>query len=833
MLKAANYYTKQGLSVIPIGDNKRAILPWTEFQSRILEPNELTVQFNNPRCKNIAIIGGAVSGGLEIIDVDLKYDVSNTLWDRLQEGLKDLLPLLYTVRTKSGGYHLYYRCEVIEGNQKLAMRNATASELKETPHAKEIVLIETRGEGGYVLAPPSLGYTKESDFKINVITIEQRDSILSICRSFNEVVKEVRTQVTTDTESFATTPWDDYNSKCDVVALLESYGWTWIETKGERDFLKRPGKTDSHISADYHRGLVLFKVFSTSTEFETNKGYKPFAVYATLAYNGNFSEAAKQLIKDGYGEQRVKVSANIKRDYNSKRDEGVDNKNIAAFISQKHNLDINKAEKLVLDLEKNENVELLTFWSVKKELVSIDRYKLINLLSLEGGFYLYYYDNKLNYQLVRIVDNFVSETNIEQVKKYIVDYIQKIPFDNFDGINKTRLLEVIYKGADTYFNKGLFEFMPNIDLKLLKHTKESAYYPFLDGVVHVTKDKKEILKYGEINMHVWKDQVIPIEIGNLDKKTEYHLLKEDQKIYYLRFIEKICGDDLSRINYCISLIGYILHTYKDPTKSFAVILAEEGEDESEGGGTGKGIFFKAIGKLINLVSIDGKNFKLDKSFAFQRVELSTQLIVIEDCRKNVDFEGFYSKITEGVTVEKKNKDELYIGYDDAPKFGFTTNYTINYNGGHGKRRVKVLEFSNFFNHSNTPLDYFQGKAMFSTDWDRDEWNRFYNFMIDCVQIYLDNGIPVLDNSKTINRKNIKLNFGEDFLDYFDDLQKDTMLSFGTEYVSFLNTNDLDKKEYSQLRFKKGLKIASELFGMKLETTRNRQNNNRNEFKILS
>lgn len=79
MLKAANYYTKQGLSVIPIGDNKRAILPWTEFQSRILEPNELQVQFNNPRCKNIAIIGGAVSGGLEIIDVDLKYDVSNTL----------------------------------------------------------------------------------------------------------------------------------------------------------------------------------------------------------------------------------------------------------------------------------------------------------------------------------------------------------------------------------------------------------------------------------------------------------------------------------------------------------------------------------------------------------------------------------------------------------------------------------------------------------------------------------------------------------------------------------------------------------------------------------
>jgi hypothetical protein len=185
MIKAANYYTKQGFSVIPIGENKRAVFPWTEFQSKIMDDGTIKAQFNNERCKNIAIIGGGVSGGLEIIDVDLKYDVSGTLWERLKESLTDLMPLLYVVRTKSGGYHLYYRCEVVEGNQKLAMRHATKEELIDTPHAKEIVLIETRGEGGYVLAPPSEGYTKEKEFVINLITLEQRDSILSICRSFN------------------------------------------------------------------------------------------------------------------------------------------------------------------------------------------------------------------------------------------------------------------------------------------------------------------------------------------------------------------------------------------------------------------------------------------------------------------------------------------------------------------------------------------------------------------------------------------------------------------------------------------------------------------------
>ena len=825
MLKAAKFYTNNGFSVIPIGDNKRAIFPWTEYQSKIMDDQTLKYQFTNDRCKNIAIIGGPVSGGLEIIDVDLKYDVSGNLWARLQDALSDLLPLLYIVRTKSGGYHLYYRCEVVEGNQKLAMRHATKEELKETPHAKEIVLIETRGEGGYVLAPPSDGYTKEKDFEINVISVEQRESILSICRSFNEVIKEVRTtQIVTDSDTFNLTPWDDYNAKCDVVKLLENHGWTWIETRGERDFLKRPGKTDSHISADYHRGLGLFKVFSTSTEFETNKGYKPFAIYALLEHNNNFSEAAKQLIKDGYGEQKTRVSANIKRDYIKKKDEGLDARNISAYIASRHNMDIERAEELVNNLESDKSEKILTFWNVNdKGIVSIDRSRFISFLSDYGGFYIYYYDNKLNYKLIKIEDGFVSETNTEQIKKFINNYIDGLP-SQFDGTTPGKLREIIYKGADAYFNKSLFEFMPNIKLNLLKHTKQAAYYPFKNGVVKITKNKKELLKYGEIGAHVWLDQVIDFNI-DIEQDIDFNYVQ------YTKFIEKISNDDPERVAYCISLIGYLLHTYKDPTKSYAVILAEETENEAEGGGAGKGIFFKAIGKLINLVSIDGKNFNLNKSFAFQRVELSTQLIVIEDCRKNVDFEGFYSKITEGVTIEKKNKDEIYINYTDAPKFGFTTNYTINYSGGHGKRRVKIIEFSTFFNHKNTPIDFF-GNALFN-DWDRDEWNRFYNFMIECVQIYLENGIPVIENSDKINRKNIKINFGEDFLAYYDDLNRDQWREFGAEYTSFLNVNDMEKKDYSQMRFRKAMQTASELFGDIVETRRNRQNNNKHEFKILS
>ena len=85
----------------------------------------------------------------------------------------------------------------------------------------------------------------------------------------------------------------------------------------------------------------------------------------------------------------------------------------------------------------------------------------------------------------------------------------------------------------------------------------------------------------------------------------------------------------------------------------------------EGGGTGKGLFYKAIGHVIRTVTLDGKKFKMDKSFAMQRVELDTQMVLVEDCTKFMNFEGFYSMITEGVTIEKKNQPEVYLSYAKA------------------------------------------------------------------------------------------------------------------------------------------------------------------------
>jgi hypothetical protein len=819
------FHKYPNLCCIAVDSNKRAILPWKQYQTKRPTEDELNHQFANHKCKGIAIICGAISNNLEVIDIDAKYSLSENLFKDYCEMLPDsLLSKLYIVATKNKGYHIYYQCEVINGNAKLAQRLTTEAERKENPHEKVKVLIETRGEAGYVVAPPTEGYSIIQGEDIPIVSIDEREMMLDAARSFNEIIDEVKPQHVAS-KGFSISPFEDYNNRGDVVGLLESHGWKVVKQDAKKVTFLRPGVTDSKSSGDYNYSLNWFSVFTTSTEFEVNKAYKPSAVYCLLECDNNWKECARKLTEASYGEKVKQVPDVVKHQVFKMIEQGEQKDDIVFFVKNKTNTSIAESTSVVDNLITIKENQICTFWEVtEKGKFIIIRTKMLSFLRDNGGFFLYYYDKQSSiYKIIRIVDGLVEEATLEQMKKFIKDYINNLP-DSFDGIAsednpKEQLQEVVHKGHSTYFSISLIEFMDHAKLNLLKDTRDAAYFPFSNGIVKVTKGKKEIIKYGDF--HVWKSQVVDFKI-DIDEAIDY------ESVEFYKFIQCFCNNDSERMIYTIQILGYLLHGFKDSTRPYAIILAEETDNEKEGGGTGKGIFYKAVSKILNTVFIDGKNFKLDKTFAFQRVDLSTQLVIIEDCRKNIDFEGFYSNITEGVTVEKKNKDELYIPYVDAPKFGFTTNYSIALNGNHAKRRAKIVEFSNFFSPSRTPFDYF-GHSLFN-EWDKDEWNRFYNMLLESVQIYLQQGISESYQSETLKTKQIKINFGEDFLFHMQNMNKGQWVEFGLEYDNFLKVNDIEKRDYSKRKFKAGIVQFADIFNMKLEERRNRENMNKSEIK---
>lgn len=313
LFKTALEYSRRGLSVVATDALKQSLVKWKDFQNVIASPEQISRMFDHPAAHGLAIITGAISGNLEVIDIDSKYDLGTHLLGRLLFDIgrsnSELTKRLVIVQSRSGGHHLYYRCEEIEPNQPLARRPTTEEERVIHPKEKIKVLIETRGKGGYVLAPPSPGYKfLQHDFsKIPEISQAERNIILTSARSFNQYQeKRIERRPRKIYPSGKLSPFDDYNLRGDVIGLLQKHGWIVVHQTPKRTFFRRPGDTDKHSSGSFNHELNYFSVFSTSTEFIPREGYRPYAVFAMLECEGDYQEAVKQLSKAGYGQSSIR-----------------------------------------------------------------------------------------------------------------------------------------------------------------------------------------------------------------------------------------------------------------------------------------------------------------------------------------------------------------------------------------------------------------------------------------------------------------------------------------------------------------------------------------------
>jgi hypothetical protein len=300
-----NKFLEFGLSVVPV-DSKKVPTQgsWKKYQSVLIQDWELGC-FDNPNAVGIAIVAGRVSGGLECIDIDCKYDLHGDLYEKyIAEIPKELLDKLVIQKTASNGYHIIYRSDKIEGNKKLASRHTTPEEKEIKKNEKVKVLLETRGEGGYFLVDPSKGYKViQGKFSsIQKISDKERDFLIETAMTFNEYVSEqyVPKEVSQSKKYYQISPFEDFDNRCDVVSLLEQHGWSMARQFGNKYYMKREG-TENRWSAEYDRNKNWFTVFSTSTEFESLKAYRPYAIYAVLNNITDWSEVSKKLISEGYG----------------------------------------------------------------------------------------------------------------------------------------------------------------------------------------------------------------------------------------------------------------------------------------------------------------------------------------------------------------------------------------------------------------------------------------------------------------------------------------------------------------------------------------------------
>lgn len=321
LLQTALQYHAAGLRVVPIREDKRpAVNSWKQYQS-VQTEKDIREIFAADHY-GIAVLTGI--DGLECVDVDSKYDLAGTLiqdlqtandWINAKEGEFQRLTVQ---QTRSGGWHILYKCDNPEGNKKLAERPAAPGEEAGTTP----VLLETRGIGGYVVVHPTPGYSLHFGKLTDIPRIKQstRDTLISVCRSFNQLVKpdpqteyKQRPKETINTQRDGLTPWQDYNERHDPVDVLQSHGWTVVYEDGERIYMKRPGNTDAKTSGNYHKSKGVFVSHTTSTPLPTEVGLNAFSIYTHLHHNGDFKSAARALSAEGYGAPAQKQEAHAQQ----------------------------------------------------------------------------------------------------------------------------------------------------------------------------------------------------------------------------------------------------------------------------------------------------------------------------------------------------------------------------------------------------------------------------------------------------------------------------------------------------------------------------------------
>lgn len=445
-----------------------------------------------------------------------------------------------------------------------------------------------------------------------------------------------------------------------------------------------------------------------------------------------------------------------------------------------------------------------------------DPVQLYNFLQANGFCQFETEGEKSGTIYVQITENIVEETRPNKVKNWIHKFLQ-------DNHYKKDLRNIFYRTpllSDQSLNN-----LPVIDLDMKSFGPDHQLFFFSNKVVKVTAREVTEFKPGQLNNYVWKDEVIDhhfriqaphFQVTNDPKRGfEIEILKKDNKFlnylinasrihwrkeletnldhlpeaeaeaYRLKHRFDIAGPNLTpeeqseQMKHLVNKIyalGYLLHRYKNASRPWAVFAMDNrvGEEGESNGGSGKSICFNSLFLFMKSHYLSGRDPKLtDKPHIYEGITKHTFFVLVDDAHQYLNFHFFFDAITGKMAVNPKNTRQYVLGFEDVPKFAFTSNFAVRNLDGSALRRILYTVFSDYYHHSKegfyrehrTPEDDF-GKKLLDDDFSKDEWNDFYNFMIQCCHFYLnhDKIEPPMSN---VEKRNLLGEMGDEFKEWAD------------------------------------------------------------------
>jgi hypothetical protein len=485
------------------------------------------------------------------------------------------------------------------------------------------------------------------------------------------------------------------------------------------------------------------------------------------------------------------------------------------------------------------------------------------------GFFRIHNDDRPN-ELIKVENNIIRVLKDHTEAR---DYAMELAEEVFDKEVQNMLIQ----GSGQYFGPEKIGQIAFFEPNFFPPDKNSEYLFFKEKYWRVSADGVEEKSLGELNGHVWAEQLKQYDAKRLDRLVKVERERRtigDVPVYNVEFSEtgkqcdfadflwitsfhkwaeynddsrkpngaRIKEEDLNDVSVHfvskMTAIGYLLHKYRDKNCEKAVIgmdakISEVGEAF---GRTGKSLLGFAISYAKNQVYIDGKRPDMEHDrFIWQEVNRKTENIFIDDVRVNFDFDLLYTIIVGMMTIEGKGAIKYTLKGNDVPKIYLTTNHMLNGSTTSYTDRQFKLAFSDFFDDDFKPFEYF-GRSFF-TEWDETQWNLFYNFMAECLELYFvaqKNGWGINHSGliaapcDSLERRQARQEMGERFFQWISDYlgvteenheQDGEKLNFrlvrSDMQNNFLEKNPREKNYYTPNKFWKKLACFCRYYGYRL------------------
>ena len=403
---------------------------------------------------------------------------------------------------------------------------------------------------------------------------------------------------------------------------------------------------------------------------------------------------------------------------------------------------------------------------------------------------------------IHIEDKIVKKVDHIYIQRYVLDYSKSL--DQQDAID---IAMFIKRGMSMYLGPQQCNLLREIRPNFIQHKQNEEILVFQNGVFRITPDA--IQQVNDLPNEFWDNQVIdrPVDIMeplfNIDRKEGYWDFKPGKNwensdicnfmwntsdVYWRKHRKKVVTSDglttyievdniekytISEIREVLDhmvakmlAIGYLVHSYEDYSTAKAIVCMDLKDSEigASEGGSGKSIFSKIPGFIAPQHKIDGAAPRFQENrFRFEGMDERHRTVLIDDVRDDFDLKTEFSNITEGITVQRKGLTSLNLG---LKKYIITLNGMIRGNSNSYLRRQYQLGFSDYYNGDYSPVDDF-GHQMFR-EWDREQWNLFDNFIMQCVQLYLKHGLKYTIPMKKIEKRRLRHVLGSSFLDWADE-----------------------------------------------------------------